>query len=307
MAGTFEVIRPLPGIVPTEPGIYKVPVDVYREIDAINFSSLKYMGESPMSYDWHKKHPISETPAMAFGTAFHASVLEPEAFAAEYVVKPEGLDGRTKEGKDWKADVEARGLIVLDADKAEQLAEMALNFRNHPHIAPFLTEPGTPEVTLTWTDEGTGIFCKGRLDRLLDDGRIFGVKTTGKFQARQFASHAWELGYHAQWAFYYDGAIANGLIVPEIVEGVISTNGPYDCALYAVDSETLKRGRDAYRGWLRQLAVELENKKAVEGYRWPGQYPDPITFRAPAWAGNGEYELEHSIGAFVDALKQEVK
>lgn len=302
--------------IPISNSILKIPVSEYREIEAVNFSSLKYMGESPMSYDWHKKHPISETSAMAFGTAFHASVLEPEAFAAEYVVAPVNpYDGRSKEGKAFKKDViepfneraEAEGLKILTAADLAELQEMALNFRSHPHIAPFLTEPGTPEVTLTWTDEETGIACKGRLDRLLADGRIFGVKTTGKFQARQFASHAWELGYHAQWAFYYDGAIANGLVVPEIVEGVISTNGPYDCALYAVDSETLKRGRDAYRGWLRQLAVELENKKAVEGYRWPGQYPDPITFRAPAWAGNGEYELEHSIGAFVDALKQEVK
>jgi len=280
--------------------IIKMPVTEYRDLDAINFSSLKHMGESPKSYDWHKKHPISETPAMAFGTAFHAAVLEPEAFTAEYAVKPEGFDGRTKEGKEWKADAEARGQIVLDSDKAEQLAEMAANFRGHPLIAPFLTEPGTPEITLTWEDAETGLMCKGRLDRLLDDGRIFGVKTTAKFAARQFASHAWELGYHAQWAFYYDGAVANGLVVPKIAEGVIGTLGPYDCALYNVTDDILKRGREAYRGWLRTLADCQARDK------WPGQYPDEIDFRAPAWAGNGEYDLEHSIGAFVDAMKKEV-
>jgi hypothetical protein len=281
--------------------IIKIPVAEYRDLDGINFSSLKHMGESPKSYDWHKKHPISETPAMAFGTAFHAAVLEPEAFTAEYTVKPEGFDGRTKEGKEWKADAEARGQIVLDSDKAEQLAEMAANFRGHPLIAPFLTEPGTPEITLTWEDAETGLMCKGRLDRLLDDGRIFGVKTTAMFQARRFASHAWDLFYHAQWAFYYDGAIANGLDVPKVAEGVISTQGPYDVALYGVDKDILKRGRDAYRGWLRVLA------DCIDRDVWPGQYPDEIQFRPPAYAGTGEFDLEHSIGAFVDALKTEVK
>ena len=89
--------------------------------------------------------------------------------------------------------------------------------------------------------------------------------------------------------------------MPDIAEGVIQTQGPYDCALYGVDMEILKRGRDAYRGWLRTLA------DCIERNEWPGQYPDRLIFRAPAWAGSGEFDLEHSIGAFVDALKTEVK
>lgn len=44
-----------------------------------------------------------ESPAMAFGTAVHAAVLEPDLFVSEYVTAPEDLDGRTKEGKAWKA------------------------------------------------------------------------------------------------------------------------------------------------------------------------------------------------------------
>lgn len=283
------------------PGVYKIPVSLYREIDAVNFSSLKHMGESAKSYLWHKDHPIEETAAMAFGTAFHSAVLEPDKFADEYVCAPEGHDGRTKEGKAFKAELEAQGQILLSRDQMAQIQEMAGNFRGHPLIGPYLTEPGTPEITFIWNDAETGLLCKGRLDRLLDDGRIFGVKTTTKFNARQFASHAWELAYQAQWAFYYDGAIALGLTVPEIVEGVVSTNGPYDAALYVVDDDILKRGRIMYRSWLRTLANCLETGK------WPGQYPDAITFRAPAWAGSGEFELEDSIGSFVDLLRQEVK
>lgn len=280
--------------------IIKIPTDEYRLLLAENFSGLKYMNESPKSYRWHKEHPTTETPAMAFGTAFHAAILEPDEFAKTYVMPPEGFDGRTKEGRAFKAEVEASGQIVLTRDVMDQLSEMAANFRSHPEIAPFLDAPGQPEITFLWEDAETGLPCKGRLDRLLDDGRIFGVKTTSKFNVRQFQSHAWDLSYHAQWAFYYDGAIANGIVPPRVSEGVINTSGPFDCALYNVDRDILERGRTLYRGWLRTLADCLDRDY------WPGQYPEALTFRAPAYAGTGEYELEHSIGTFVDALKKEV-
>jgi len=124
--------------------IIKMPVSEYRDLDGINFSSLKHMAESPKSYKWHEDHPTEETAAMAFGTAFHAAVLEPDLFAGTYIARPEGLDGRTKAGKDWAADVEAKGFIVLSFDQAEQIKEMSRNFRGHPLIAPFLNEPGQP-------------------------------------------------------------------------------------------------------------------------------------------------------------------
>lgn len=268
----------------------------YDAIDAVNFSSLKHLAESPRSYQWHKANPVQSTPAMEFGTAFHMAILEPELFDRTYTRTPDGYDGRTKDGKAWKAEAEARGLSILTPADWQRIEAMGDAFLSHPQIAPFLEAPGKPEHILTWTDAETGIKCKGRLDRLLDDGRIFGVKTTSKFGARQFAAHAWDMFYHVQWAFYHDGAVANGIDVPEVTEGVVETSGPFDACLYEAPAHILERGRDTYRGWLRLLAkCEARND-------WPGRYPERLEFEPPRWAQDDEYRMEHAAGVFADRL-----
>jgi hypothetical protein len=268
----------------------------YAQIDAVNFSSLKHLDESPASYLWHLANPVEATPVMEFGTAFHMAILEPEKFAETYVRAQDGMKFSTTDGKAWKAAAESRGLSILSQSDWRRIESMGDAFVSHPEIAPFLEAPGKPEHILTWTDAETGIGCKGRLDRLLDDGRIFGVKTTQKFGARQFQSHAWELCYHAQWAFYYDGAVANGLDVPEVAEGVSQTQGPFDAALYIVPAHILERGRETYRGWLRTLA------ECKASGRWGGRYPNRIEFAAPGWAQSQDEKGDLAASLFAERL-----
>ena len=62
---------------------------LYSQIEAMNWSRLKVIDKSPLAFQWALRHPREETEAMAFGTAFHLALLEPELFQESYVVAPE--------------------------------------------------------------------------------------------------------------------------------------------------------------------------------------------------------------------------
>ena len=87
------------------------------DLDAANKSGihLQYKKEG-------KKQKL--TPAMRIGSAFHALVLEPDVFEAEFIYKPEILNARSKDGKEWKARQEEAGRTVLNEDDKEQLQAM---------------------------------------------------------------------------------------------------------------------------------------------------------------------------------------
>ena len=49
----------------------------YTDIDAVNWSSLKWMRESPQMYRYRLSVPMEDTPALALGRATHTLVFEP--------------------------------------------------------------------------------------------------------------------------------------------------------------------------------------------------------------------------------------
>ena len=84
----------------------------YRNDEAFSRSQLFKLSKSPAHFKYALENPEVETPALAFGTAFHAYVLEKDKFDSEYIVAPK-LDRRTKEGKALAAQIEASGKIPL--------------------------------------------------------------------------------------------------------------------------------------------------------------------------------------------------
>jgi hypothetical protein len=69
---------------------------------------------------------------MAFGSAVHCAMLEPDDFYKEYHVMPK-LDRRTKVGKSEFEDQKqkASGKILLNNDDFKKIEKILVNFRNH--------------------------------------------------------------------------------------------------------------------------------------------------------------------------------
>lgn len=270
-------------------GIYPdVTNEDYHGGVGISKSGLDLMARSPLHY-WAAYHdplrkPREETPAMRFGTAIHTAVLEPGTFLDRYVILPDGLDRRTKDGKAeyavLEAKAEAKGAQLLpyaDFDKA-----MAIKSACHTHpMAKQLFRDGKAEMSVFWTDEETGVLCKCRPDWLLggDNPAILDLKTTVDASPDGFMKSAYKYRYHVQAAWYLDGLEAAMGVKPDVFMFLaIEKDPPYAPAFYYADDAMITAGRAEYRRLLR-LYAQCQNEGS-----WPGYNPKLQPLSLPKWA-----------------------
>ena len=172
-----------------------LPVDnaEYHSNPAVSASHLKEIARSPQHYWTRFVDPnrvvTPPTAAMQLGTALHTHVLELDQWDATVAVAPDGIDRRTKAGKEsWAAfEAEAKGKIVLSSADADQIQQMGRAVFLHPAASMLLSFKGKAETSWFWTDANTGLECKCRPDWLLDDGSVIvDLKTTEDASPRGF-------------------------------------------------------------------------------------------------------------------------
>ena len=61
----------------------------YNEAEGVRRSDLWRMEDSAEKFRYFLNHPVEQTPAMAFGSACHKMILEPNDFGSEYAVAPQ--------------------------------------------------------------------------------------------------------------------------------------------------------------------------------------------------------------------------
>lgn len=248
----------------------------YAEIPGINWSSLKHMAVSPLLYRYRLENPEPRKPAFTFGGAVHTLVLEPEHFDARYAVYEGKRDARVKEWQAWQA--EHPGVETFKQWELDRIKAMATSVLEDKTAGP-LVRGGRREEVVTWTDEATGLACKGRLDYIRPEG-FLELKTARDVEPRKFETAAWGLGYVAQTAFYHDGAIAarriDGRERPLVV--AVGKNAPHHVVTFRLKQETLEAGRAQYRALLQKLIACTDAKY------WPGIAPGVNELGLPPWA-----------------------
>jgi len=249
----------------------------YSQIDAVNSSTLKVLYfKSPLHYFYNLTAPHEESPAMRLGTATHMAILEPDRFDSTYTVRPDGIDGRTKDGKAWLA-AHANDPI-LTANEYETIMGMRQAVERHDAASELIRSIVEVESVALWTDEETGIACKGRLDAILRDGSILDLKTTKSTDPRQFAADAAKYGYDFSMSFYHDARIAMGHEVPRVILLAVESAAPHDCVPFVVTEDDLDVGREKYRTALTRLA------KCRASGKWPGRFDGATELVLPQWA-----------------------
>lgn len=276
-------------------GIYsEITNDAYHSGPGDSKSGLDLINRSPMHY-WARKTAANDnepTAAQAIGTAFHSRLLEPELFARSYVVAPK-IDKRTNAGKaEWEAfQTLHAGKEYIDQATSDQLEGMAAAVAAHPAGNALMNgEVGSPELSVYWRDEETGLLLRCRPDWWRIDGIIVDVKTTDDASPEEFSRSVAKWRYHVQAAFYLDGITAaikqsgEPLKIPTaFVFLVVEKKAPYAVQPYILDDESIELGRAAYRANLRTLA------RCMEANEWPA-YGDTIQrISVPAW-----YAAKHS-------------
>lgn len=258
-----------------------VPAEVYhrKELGVVNCSALKQLARTPAHYKaWLTGEETHETPALIFGRALHALVLEPHIFAAEYALKPDFGDLRTNAGKAlrdaWQSKNE--GVTTVSADDWQRLHAMRDSVMADP-IAGKLFVGGEAEVTAVW--QSNGLICKARLDYWIES-RAIGVdlKSTEDASPAAFAKSVAQYRYHVQHAHYCEGMQVAGHPLRAFLFVAVEKTAPYAVAIYAIDADAEARGQ----GLREREMIALNDSLRTD--TWAGYATTIQTLALPRWA-----------------------
>jgi len=262
--------------------------DEYRELEGMNWSSLKEM-VVPLMFLWRQAHPRPDTKAFALGRMIHSAVLEPEVFASDYYVpetktciaptkagpqcKRQSVLGSTccKQHGGTEDEDERTAMSQATSDVVDRCAD---SIRDNPHAMELLADTDR-EQTLQWTMDG--IACKSRLD-MAKPSSVTDIKTTADMA--WFGRDAAKFMYHGQLAFYRDGYVeaSGGDIDPDAFIIAVEKVAPFDCAVFQLEPDVLNAGRILYQRLLDSYVA------CVEMGKWPGRHTGVVPLDLPPWA-----------------------
>lgn len=263
----------------------------YDRAEGVRWSCLSAMATSPLEYQAQTIRCMTgeSTPFMVRGSAVHCAVLQPDLFPLQYAVAPEGIDKRTKVGKEaWQAFETANlGKTILTKSEYWEAISIRDAIRRHHPTASLLEACEHREDAIYWTDEQTGLKCKARIDAW--GLYLFDLKTTARgIDPRRFASSMAQRLYHGQLAWYSWGLsqqpehLARGWSPGKWFLGAAQSVTPYDVALYELSEDAMIAGAELCRSLLDRLA------ECIASDKWPGQVPDCTVLDLPAWASDDE-------------------
>jgi hypothetical protein len=150
-----------------------------------------------------------QTPAMAFGSAFHMALLQPDLFPSSYAVAPD-LDRRSKEGKLQydKFVYEADGKTVISTADYAIIDEMLQATMANTIASELLSSCKQFEAEFSWNNADTGTPMRGFIDAI-GPNYIIDIKTTTNADPQSFQWDIFRNYYHRQAAIYLDAIDAD--------------------------------------------------------------------------------------------------
>lgn len=248
---------------------WKPTEEEYRTCPAVNFHTLLDFHRDPRAFAEGFFNNKEETPAMAFGTALHMLVLEPQAFIKTYAVFEPPINSKTgapygastnayKEAKEQWVCQNTGKILLSDADY-KTLLKLSDSYIFHAEARRLMkdvitTEQSVRAMVQVCEEPRISVNCKGRIDAITSEG-IVDLKTTAAFDdvsGRDKFRHAiYEYKYIIQLAFYrllltsvgYQGDMRCWLIAFEKQE-------PNRVAVYALTDPVIDLAEQTVKQWL---------------------------------------------------------
>lgn len=250
-----------------------MPAERYHAVQALSKSMMGKLLKSPAHYRAAQEEHQEPSKSMQMGTAIHTAVLEPDLYTEVVGVIPEGIDGRTKEGKAWKDANKDR--ICLNNTENRDVQGVARSIHNHPFWEIAGTSNKMVEASVFAMDSETGVPLKARPDLWVGADTLVDIKTTDDATPEAFTRTVLNFGYHIQAAHYLAMTGA-----AEFVFVAVERTAPYAVGIYRLDSEWLQAGEN-----MRRKAITLLHEcQALD--KWPA-YPTSLqTLSCPKWVLN---------------------
>jgi hypothetical protein len=281
-----------PPVTVTTPGVWVDMPDAVYHADPVPGGSLSSTGarrllppSCPAIFDWYRRNPEASKRTYDLGHAAHDTLLGggPEIVVCDYP------DWRTKVSQAEAKEARDRGAVPILTDDKTQIDAMVAAVRAHPFAGQLFEEGfGTPEASVFWTDDETGIWRRSRLDWLPHNhigSRMIlpDLKTCKSAQRDEFAKSAANYGYHAQGAYYVDAVRALGLADDvAFVFVAIEKTPPYLVNVIQLDVTAMRIGAA-----LNRQAIHLFADCQRAGH-WPSYSEDVQLASLPYW-----YERSH--------------
>lgn len=257
-----------------------MPNSDYHEDAAIGKSTLDLIHRDPHLVEWARKAPTdtSKSEALNFGSALHSMLLEPDTISTDYVVAPK-FDMRTNAGKAEYAEFASanKAKTILSADEYKQLQMMFESVMAHPQASELITASGKVEQSLFWKDEDTGLPCKCRPDKYIQDmGVLVEVKSTASIA--KFAYSVEDYRYYVQDPWYCDGStrfFGDVSMVFLVVQKTLEL-GRYPVQVFRLPEDVIVYGRQAYRRDLDAYARFLKQGSSLQELPMHGRFLDHV-------------------------------
>ncbi len=234
----------------------------------MRISDLKRIGQSPAHYK-----AATETAGSHIdrGSAVH-SVLLGGQHVTYYDRTTDDGKAAPRRGQHWEAFKAAHpDSLILTRAEVEQVDGMVQAVRACPEAMRVLD--GVKEQTMRWDIQGRA--CRGTPDVRCDQ-YITELKTTRSSDPRRFMWDALKLGYHAQLAWYLDGALKARVGTPDVAYVVaVESAAPYVVTVFRATERALEMGRRTYRSWFERLL----NCEATD--EWPGYVQTVVELDVP--------------------------
>lgn len=285
---TRTVLAPQMGIIADEPETF------YHCVPGVVTSSRLKDFRPPLGSPskWYEKYELgtledAPTPAMYFGRAYHALVLEgPGAFYQRFAVCADPIESRAKNpGKQvWDAfkAANAHKEWLFTWDEGRQLKQMQERFRAHPLARALVEQAAGRELTWRGKDV-TGLTVQARTDAFGDGSArvnygqpyLADLKTVSESEWRGFRSNYIKLGYWRQAAFYMAAVEALNGPVKDFYFIAQMKDPPYDVQLWKPHKDDIGLAR-------REIAEDLKALAYCKQHGfWPGAQLLPQEVRLP--------------------------
>lgn len=214
--------------------LHGLPDKEYRAINRISKHDTDEFAKNPYAFirKLAEPHEEEQTPAMAFGSAVHAAILEPARFAEEYAILPAEITVRR--GKAWDAFKEANAnKTIIKAEEADMIEGIKATLNANESAAQNLildTPMSNREVAMLY--RLCSVDCKSKLDGITDDGVIWDLKTASDASPEAFMRACDEYAYDVQAAMYIRAAEACGIEVKHFAFIAVEKTFPFTPGVY---------------------------------------------------------------------------
>jgi len=258
------------------PGIYSMSNDDYHQGPgrlALSKGGLVELSRSPAHYRAMLEKPHETTPAMTFGTQFHCAVLEPDVFAAHYVLEPK-FDKRTKTGKEeyssFQESLAENQQEPISQESLDLITAMQASLRSSDVVSVLLSN-GVAEQSIFWQDDTWRFTCKCRPDFInIFDHIVIDLKTTTDASPEAFSRTIINFRYHWQAAHYLAGVNAvYDDCYTDFVLIAVEKAPPFAFQVYQIAYSDIYYAQQQIKPLMRTYA------KCLETDTWPGP-PDAI-------------------------------